>query len=115
MLLLIGWIVLKESGGVHTVEGLGLVVLSRLLLAFSGRKVCGRRAGGMVQAIAAGVAVALALVRPGSARARGRHRLWRRPCRAGSARAVVSSLDGGWTDKYRGRFWSSRVSVAGWR
>ncbi|HLK84268.1 MAG TPA: EamA family transporter [Xanthobacteraceae bacterium] len=53
---------MNESRGLHAVEGLGLVVLSLLLFAFSGRTICDRRAAGMVRAVSAGAALAFALL-----------------------------------------------------
>jgi drug/metabolite transporter (DMT)-like permease len=62
VLFLIGWFFMNESGGLHAVEGLGLVVVSLLLFAVSGRKICAWEAGGMVPAISAGGALAFALL-----------------------------------------------------
>ena len=62
ILFLIGWIFMNEAGGWHAVEGLVLVVLSLLLFAYSGRTICDRWAEGMLPAIAAGAALAFALL-----------------------------------------------------
>jgi drug/metabolite transporter (DMT)-like permease len=62
ILFLIGWIFMNESGGLHAVEGLALVVLSLLLFAFSGQTICDWASGGMLPAISAGGALAFALL-----------------------------------------------------
>lgn len=62
ILFLLSWMFMNESRGLHAVEGLGLVVLSLLLFAFSGRTICDRRAAGMVRAVSAGAALAFALL-----------------------------------------------------
>ncbi len=62
VLFLIGWVFMNESGGLHAVEGVALVVLSLLVFGFSGRTICPRASGGMLLAIMAGSALAFALL-----------------------------------------------------
>jgi drug/metabolite transporter (DMT)-like permease len=62
ILFLIGWMFMNEAGGLYAVQGLALVVLSLLLFAFSGQSICDRRSGGMLLAMSAGSALALALL-----------------------------------------------------
>jgi len=62
ILFLTGWMFMNESGGVHALEGLALVVVSLLLFAFSGRTIRDRGSGGMLSAISAGGALAFALL-----------------------------------------------------
>jgi drug/metabolite transporter (DMT)-like permease len=53
---------MNEPGGLWAVEGLALVVLSLLLFGFSQRTIYDQARGGVLQAILAGVALALALL-----------------------------------------------------
>jgi len=62
ILFLVGWAFMNEAGRLHAVEGMALVVLSLLMFAFSGRRTRDREAGGMLLAMAAGAALAFALL-----------------------------------------------------